>query len=317
MAVVESMRNVAAVGAYPLAVTDCLNYGNPEKEDQMWELKEGIRGIADACNGVKLKHHRNAPTPVISGNVSLYNESRNGHVPPSAIICCIGKIDDCDKAVTMKLKKAGNKLFLIGARKDELGGSEYYRLRGYLGANVPKPEFMEVAKEIYAVTDAVAAGLVEAAHDISEGGLAVTAAEMAFGGRGDGEIGVLVDLGMVPSADDENAHKADEEKCDCSGCLRDDKKLFSETGGFVLEISPANEKKFLAVCKKNGVQPYEIGITTKQKRIVFAAVAGGCGDEKNAAECEDGCGCVGRKKIIDLPLADAADKWLNSLREKM
>jgi phosphoribosylformylglycinamidine synthase subunit PurL len=330
LAVVESMRNVAAVGAYPLAVTDCLNYGNPEKEDQMWELKEGIRGIADACNGVKLKHHRKAPTPVISGNVSLYNESKNGHVPPSAIICCIGKIDDCNKAVTMKLKKAGNKLYLIGARKDELGGSEYYRLKGHLGANVPKPDFAEVAKEIYAVTDAVAAGLVEAAHDISEGGLAVAAAEMAFGGRGDGEIGVLIDLGMVPSSGAAAAEPKNKKDCDCRGdadccgsdCLSDDKKLFSETGGFVLEVSPANEKKFLAVCKKNGVQPYEIGITTRQQRIVFTAVAGGydegCGcDEKSDERCDCDAGAMGRKKIIDLPLTDASDKWLNSLREKM
>jgi phosphoribosylformylglycinamidine synthase subunit PurL len=288
-AVVESMRNVAAVGAYPQAITDCLNYGNPEKEDQMWELKEGIEGIAAACKGVKLKNHRTHATPVISGNVSLYNESKNGHVPPSAIICCIGKIDDCSKAITMQIKKPGSKLYLLGARKDELGGSEYYRLFGpsdgldeCLGANVPKPDFAEVQKEIYAVTDAVGAGIVLAAHDISEGGLAVTLAEMAFGGWGDGRTGVEIDLEQVP------------------GSLREDKKLFSESGGFVLEVVPANEKKFLAICKKHKLSAHEIGRTTRSGKIVVRSGAG-----KAAAA------------LIDLSVEKAAASWLNGLRAKM
>src|SRR5690242_12537036 len=113
----------------------------------MAELKEGIQGLKDACEGVTLKNYRGSPTPVISGNVSLYNESQGGHVAPSAIVCCIGKIDDARKAVTMQFKKAGSGLYLIGERKNELGGSEYYRLQGELGANVPKPDFQEVQKE--------------------------------------------------------------------------------------------------------------------------------------------------------------------------
>jgi phosphoribosylformylglycinamidine synthase II len=302
-AVVESMRNVAAVGAYPLAITDCLNYGNPEKADQMWELKEGIRGIADACNGVKLKEHRESPTPVISGNVSLYNESKNGHVPPSAIISCIGKIADYRKAVTMRLKKAGNKLYLLGARKDELGGSEYYRLKGYLGAKVPKPDFRQAMAEIYAVTDAVAEELVESAHDISEGGLAVTIAEMAFGGRADGKIGVLVDLSMVPS---ECGHSHGCSSCGGACELADYKKLFSETGGFVVEVKADNAAKFERICEKNGLKAYEIGVTTMRERIVFTRRA--------KSNC---IGAGNSEKIIDLNLKKAAEIWYNSLRDKI
>lgn len=278
-AVVESMRNVAAVGAYPQAITDCLNYGNPEKPDQMWELKEGVQGIADACESVKLWNHRKHPTPIISGNVSLYNESKNGHVPPSAIICCIGKIDDSTKAVTTQFKKADHKLYLLGGRKNELGGSEYYRLHGHLGANVPKANFADAQKEIYTIVEAAAAGTIAAAHDISEGGLAVTVAEMALGGRGEGVIGAEIDLANVPQKG-----------------LRPDIKLFSETGGFVVEIDPKNEQKFLSICKKNGLEVYEIGATIRAPKLHV----------KN-----------GQKTFVNMPLQKAAERWLNGLREKL
>ena len=278
-AVIESMRNVAAVGAYPQALTDCLNYGNPEVENQMWELAEGIRGITDACKKIRLKNHPKFPTPIISGNVSLYNQSPRGHVPPSAIICCVGKIDDYENAVTMRIKAVGNKLFMLGKRKDELGGGEYYKVHKALGANVPKPDFKEAQKEIYAITDAIEKGLVASAHDISDGGVAVTAAEMAFGGGGEGRIGVDIDLMLMPEKG-----------------LREDKKLFSETGGFLVEISPKKEKEFKDVCKKRKLEVFEIGLTTKKADIVFRS---------------------GDRMIIDVKVEKAANVWLNGLRKKL
>ncbi len=282
-AVVESMRNVAAVGAYPQAITDCLNYGNPEKPEQMWELKDGIEGIRDACHGIKLMNHPAHPTPVISGNVSLYNESKNGHVSPTAVICCIGKIDDYTKAVTMQFKKAGNKLYLLGKRKNELGGSEYYRLHGHLGANVPEADFKEAQKEIYTMVDGVKNGVIESAHDISDGGLAVAVSEMCFGGWGEGKIGATVDVKNCDGSNGKNG-------------LREDQKLFSETGGFVCEIAPKNEKKFLGICKKYDLIPYEIGKTAALPKLVF----------KN-----------GTQKLIELDLNKACDRWMNGLREKL
>lgn len=278
-AVVESMRNVAAVGAYPQALTNCLNYGNPEKVSQMWELVEGMKGIREACKGIPLKNHPDYPTPIVSGNVSLYNETQKGHIPPSAIICCVGKIDDYSKAINMQLKKSGNKIFLIGERKDELGGSEYYKLRKVLGANVPKVDFKRTANEIYALTDAIAQGQVKSAHDISEGGLAITVSEMAFGGNGYGKIGVEIDLDKVPQK-----------------TLRTDKKLFSQTGGFVVEITPAKEVEFLKTCAKFDVAPYEIGKTKSKSSIIFTK---------------------GTKEIIHIGNHVAAEIWLNALRDKM
>ncbi len=278
-AVVESMRNVAAVGAYPVAITDCLNYGNPEKPDQMEELKEGIAGIHDACAKLKLLNHPKYPTPVISGNVSLYNESQHGHVAPTAIICCIGKIDDSKKAITMEFKHGGSTLYLLGKRKNELGGSEYYRLLGHLGANVPHADFAEAKKEISVMVEGVTEKAIAGAHDISEGGLAVTVAEMCLGGRGAGLFGANINLDAVPEK-----------------TLREDQKLFSETGGFVCEIAFTNEKKFLKICKKYRLTPYAIGKTTKTPRLIFTSKG---------------------QKIIDMELKDVAQRWTLGLREKL
>ncbi len=277
--VIESMRNVAAVGAYPQAITDCLNYGNPEKPEQMWELKRGIEGIAAACNGIKLWNYPKSPTPVISGNVSLYNESKNGHVPPSAVICCLGKINDASKAITLQLKEAGNILYLLGERKNELGGSEYYRQLGYLGANVPQEDLQEATKQIYALVEGVENGLINAAHDISEGGLAITIAEMCIGGRGEGQIGVRINTDKIEGSN-----------------LRTDQKLFSQTGGFVVEISRKNQKKFLELCRKLKLKTYEIGQTIKQPQLVF---------QKES------------HNIANLPLTKVSNQWLNGLREKL
>jgi phosphoribosylformylglycinamidine synthase len=279
-AVVEAMRNVAAVGAYPIAITDCLNYGNPEKPHQMWEFVEGVKGITDACKAIRLKRHPDHPTPVVSGNVSLYNQSKNGAIPPSSIICCAGKIDDYEKAITMQLKKAGSKLYLLGARKNELGGSEYYRLNGELGANVPKPDLEEVKNQIYALTDAVSEGVVLSAHDISEGGIAVTLSEMALGGRAEGKLGVEVNIENVSNED-----------------LKSFQELFSETGGFVIEVAADGRDAFLAACEKNGVKNiFKIGEVVDESTIVVRD---------------------GDTELINLPLSDAAKAWYGGLREKM
>ena len=125
-ATLESMRNVASVGATPHAMSDCLCFGNPEKPHQMWEFVEAVRGVSDACKKMRLKEHPDSPTPIIAGNVSFYNESKSGSIPPSPIISCLGKINDISNVVTMSFKSPASKIFMIGKRKDELGGSLYY-----------------------------------------------------------------------------------------------------------------------------------------------------------------------------------------------
>ncbi len=266
-AVVEAARNVTAVGALPQAVTDCLCFGNPEKPEQMWDFTESVRGIKDACLAIGLKEFPGASLPVISGNVSLYNESRTGAIPASPMISCLGNMHDVSKVVTKNLQRSDSLLVLVGERKDECGGSVYYDLHGELGANVPKPDLTQIAAEIHAVNDCIQQGFILSAHDISDGGLAVALAEMSFKNK----IGAVLNL---------------------PGDLSDEKKLFGETGGFILEVA----KDKLAALKKTFTFyqiPIEvIGNTQSQSRLAM-------------------------QSCIDLDVSDAKSAWTNGLREKL
>ena len=235
-AVVEAMRNVASVGATPHAITDCLCYGNPEKPQQMWEFVEGVRGISDACKTITLKHSPEDPTPIIAGNVSFYNESKNIPIPPSPIVSCLGKIKNVKKTITMSFKKEGSALIMIGKRKNELGGSIYYSLHNELGKNVPKPNLVEVKHQIYSLTDCIEQDLIIACHDISEGGIAAALSEMTF------EYSIGCDV------------KIDSE-------LSIEKTLFSETGGFVLEADNNQVESIRSVFRKRNLDIYVIGKT--------------------------------------------------------
>ncbi len=246
-AVIESVRNIVAVGAWPLALTDCLCFGNPENPEQMGEFVDSVRGIVDACNAVKMFTDRSVSLPIISGNVSLYNESSQGAIPPSPIISCLGAMDDLSKTVTYDLKQPNSVLVMVGARKDECGGSVFYQLHNQLGSQLPKPDLASFANEISTVHAAIQAGLVLAAHDISEGGIAVALAEMCF----KNEIGVNVFIG---------------------GDLPNEKKLFSESGGFILEVSPQNVSKLEQIAKKYSVSLHSIGETTTTPSLIINSV---------------------------------------------
>lgn len=238
-AVVESARNVASIGALPQAITDCLCFGNPEKPEHMWDFIESVRGIADACKAIGLKAFPNASLPVISGNVSLYNESKGNAIPPSPMISCLGNMPDVTKAITKHFKKTGSFIILIGERQDECGGSVYYDLYNELGANVPKPNLQTIAAEIYAVTEAIQNGLVLSAHDISDGGIAVAIAEMSF----KHQIGVNIDI---------------------PGSLSLAKKCFSETGGFILEIAKDKWTACQKLFASFNVPLFKLGETIKE-----------------------------------------------------
>jgi phosphoribosylformylglycinamidine synthase II len=238
-AVVEAARNVAATGAMPQALTDCLCFGNPEKPEQMWDFTESVRGMRDACKAIGLQEFPGASLPIISGNVSLYNESKAGAIPPSPMISCLGNMPDVNKAVSKHFQRAGSQLILIGERKDECGGSVYYHLFDELGANVPKPDLAHIAGEIFAVATASQQGLILSAHDISDGGLAVAIAEMSFKNK----MGVTVDVpGDLPIA----------------------KKYFSESGGFILEVAKENFPALEKIFQRYHVSYFDIGCTTKQ-----------------------------------------------------
>lgn len=173
IAVAEAARNLTCSGAIPLAVTDCLNFGNPYKPENFWQLREAVEGIAEAC--------RAFGTPVTGGNVSLYNESPTGVVDPTPTIAMVGLIDDEKHVTTQWFKQAGDAIILVGEVGDELGGSRF--LKVCHGLKLGPPPHIDLAHEIDvqdAVRDLIRAGLVQSAHDCSEGGLAIATAECCF-----------------------------------------------------------------------------------------------------------------------------------------
>jgi phosphoribosylformylglycinamidine synthase subunit PurL len=173
IAVAEAARNLTCTGARPLAVTDCLNFGNPYKPENFWQLREAVEGVAEAC--------RAFGTPVTGGNVSLYNESPAGVVDPTPTIAMVGLIDDEKHVTTQWFKEAGDMIILVGEIGNEVGGSQY--LTVCHGLKIGPPPHVDLAHEIKvqnAVRDLIREGLVKSAHDCSEGGLAVALAECCF-----------------------------------------------------------------------------------------------------------------------------------------
>ena len=214
-AIDEAVRNNLAVGGSRISLLDNFTWGNPEYEDRLGGLVYASR----ACYDVGKAYG----TPFVSGKDSLYNESPMGPVTPTLLITALGIVPDIRKAVTMDLKEAGNSLYVVGETKPELGGSEYYHLHGELGASVPKlePELnIEAYRRIGAAMDA---GHVRACHDLSEGGLGVAAAEMAFTGG----LGLDIDISAVP----------------VSRGMRDDFLLFSESNGRLLVEVPSEHRR--------------------------------------------------------------------------
>jgi phosphoribosylformylglycinamidine synthase II len=185
IAVAEAARNLTCSGAKPLAVTDNLNFGNPYKPENFWQLREAVEGVAEAC--------RAFGTPVTGGNVSLYNESPAGVVDPTPTVAMVGLIDDEKHITTQFFKSAGDAIILVGEIGDELGGSHF--LKVCHGKKIGPPPHVDLAHEIKiqnAVRDLIRDGLVKSAHDCSEGGLAVALAESCF--NPDGRLGANVDL---------------------------------------------------------------------------------------------------------------------------
>ncbi|MDO8964107.1 MAG: phosphoribosylformylglycinamidine synthase subunit PurL [Coriobacteriia bacterium] len=183
IAFVEAARNVACAGGRPAAITDCLNFGNPEKPEVFYTFHEAIRGMSDACKAFGV--------PVISGNVSFYNESFGSPIYPTPTVGLVGVLQDASKRVTSHFKDAGDVVVLLGETDAELGGSEYLKLRFDTVAGAPPACDVAEQLEIHeALLEAIEAGLVKSAHDCSEGGVAVALAEACVIGG----IGATVEL---------------------------------------------------------------------------------------------------------------------------
>lgn len=257
-AVAEAMRNVASVGASPLAITDCLNYGNPEKPDVFRQFSEGVRGVADAAARLWRAGTEREPVPIISGNVSFYNEAGPGKaVYPSPVVACVGSMEDYSRALTMEIKKAGSALLLVGERKGRIGGSVY--LRECFGSvapdagPVPTVDFEVERSALHAVINCIQEGLALSCHDISDGGLGLCLCEMLLGARGELSVGAEVGLEVLDS------------------CLRLDEILFCECGGYVLEVEPEKAPAAVEIFRSSGAPAWIIGQTTADAALRISA----------------------------------------------
>lgn len=216
-AVDEVCRNLVAVGARPHSLTNCLNFGNPEKPDRLWYLREAVRGIGMTAEALGV--------PIPSGNVSLYNESALGPSPPTPVILGVGLVDDLRLCVTSDFKREGDAVVLVGRTANELGGSEYFRLRKKAGGTVPSVDPHGLRASMDHLLRAMKARTVAACHDLSDGGLAVAAAEMCLGG----DTGADVDTSAMDPA-------------------RWDAQLFSQSNGrWLVEVARGQEAAFAHV----------------------------------------------------------------------
>ena len=185
LTVAEAARNLACVGARPLGITDCLNFGSPENPEVMWQFAEVIRGMRDACMALKV--------PVVSGNVSFYNETDSKSIYPTPTVGMVGLLAKLKRVVTPWFKFPGNIVVLLGRTREELGGSEYLKLIHGLVKGTPPWIDLKLEEAVQnCCLEAIDRGILRSAHDISDGGLAVSLAECCIGGP-DRPLGVRIE----------------------------------------------------------------------------------------------------------------------------
>jgi phosphoribosylformylglycinamidine synthase len=232
--VVEAYRNLSCVGAEPVAVTDCLNFGSPEKPDGYYQLAECIEGMAQACEALG--------TPVVSGNVSLFNETDRGAIYPTPTVGMVGILNDANRHATPAFKREGDMIVVIGEGwRSSLAGSEYLEVvQGRVAGRPPEPDLAAAKEYSDLVRRLVADGLIDTAHDISGGGEAVALAKMALaGGLGVEYEEIEADL-----------------RADGPGGRRTDTVLFGENGASFLVAVP--EERWDELQKALSGVPYDI-----------------------------------------------------------
>ncbi len=187
IAVAEAARNIVCSGGVPLAITDCLNFGNPEKPEIFWQLEKAVDGMSEACKMLE--------APVIGGNVSLYNETNGTAVYPTPVVGMVGLIEDIQYVTTQEFKQAGDKIYVVGETGEEFGGSELQKLiEGRIFGPAPSIDLQVEKKRQQQILKAIQSGLVQSAHDLAEGGLGVALSESCFGT----ELGATVTLQGEP-----------------------------------------------------------------------------------------------------------------------
>ncbi|MBU5443518.1 phosphoribosylformylglycinamidine synthase subunit PurL [Paenibacillus sp. MSJ-34] len=229
IAVAEAARNIVCSGGEPLAITDNLNFGSPEKPDIFWQMERAVDGMAEACRVLN--------TPVIGGNVSLYNENAKGAIYPTPVVGMVGLVQDTDHITTQGFKKEGDVILLLGETKAELGGSEFqYVMHGVTEGRPPQLDLAEENKLLGTVLGAIRQGLVASAHDLSEGGLAVALAEACISGEAGADVNFA------------------------AGDLRPDLALFSESQSrILLSASPEKAEALMDYVRGQGIAAQRLG----------------------------------------------------------
>jgi phosphoribosylformylglycinamidine synthase len=236
-AVAESARNVAVTGAVPIAITNCLNFGNPERPEVMWELTESIRGIREACLAFD--------TPVTGGNVSLYNESGDSAIWPTPVIGMLGLLEDYRLRVPSAFPRPGLAIYVVGETFAELGGSEF--AEAVLGVVTGKPPALDPSKEralLRFLAAAAGGAMLASAHDCGDGGLVIALLESAIGGGHGFAVALAGDL---PS------HVA----------------LFSESASrAIVSMDPADEEAIVRLAAQHGVPVARLGETGGPRAMI-------------------------------------------------
>ncbi|TLY15065.1 MAG: phosphoribosylformylglycinamidine synthase II, partial [Nitrospirae bacterium] len=272
IAVAEAARNLVCSGAQPIGLTDCLNFGNPERPDIMWQFILCIEGIKDTCEALNI--------PVVSGNVSFYNETNGLSIYPTPILGMVGLIEPADRLMTQWFKQAGDAIILLGTTKEDLGGTEYLRVIHHREQGTPPVFSPETEKAVQTcVLKLIGDGLVQSAHDCSDGGLAVTLAECCVSGPA--PLGAVVRLG--------------------SNGLRRDSLLFGESQSrVVLSVTPAHSETVLRIAGEIGVPAKVIGSVGGARLLI----------DVEADRSSPGC-------RVDADLDALRDRWGRSLERAL
>jgi phosphoribosylformylglycinamidine synthase len=272
LAVAEAARNLVCSGAEPIGLTDCLNFGNPERSDIMWQFVLAIEGMKDACERLEV--------PIVSGNVSFYNETNGLSIYPTPMLGMVGLIEQADQAMTQWFKAEGDDIILLGAVREDLGGSEYLKVIQAREQGSPPFLNIDAEKALHeCILELIRGGLVQSAHDCSDGGLAVALAESAMSGP-DRPLGAVVTLAL--------------------GRFRKDAVLFGESQSrVVLSAKPAHRQAILNCARRAGVPVAVIGSVTGDRLVISLE------GERPAAT------------VINVPVAVLYDRWAFSIERTL
>ena len=273
LAVVEAARNLVCSGAEPVGLTDCLNFGNPERPDIMWQFVLAIEGLKDACEHFKI--------PIVSGNVSFYNETNGLSIYPTPMLGMVGLIEEADQAMTQWFREDGDAIVLLGKTRDDLGASEYLKVLQHREQGSPPFLSLETEKTLQDfVLKVIHEGLVQSAHDCSDGGLAVALAECCVSGPRL-RRGAVVRLEL--------------------GSLRRDALLFGESQSrIILSTRPNVLDSLLSRAVEIGIPATHIGSVGGERLVI----------DVERGRLSDGC-------RIDLPIDQVSDRWAHALEEQL